>query len=121
MRAAWHLHHFDSWKDLGSNFRGEPLPGVVTQRRMVAVGQHAVNNAPLIKGRPEGLGHVGKVLSHLLGVNARHELVVLDLDRRDRVLVEQLSEHDQSILEEGFALRRRKVRGPGGGGSAREP
>ena len=88
---------------------------------MVAVRQHAVHDRPLFKRRPEGLRHVRKILPHRLGVDARHEPVVLDLDRRDRVLVEQLSEHHQSILEECVALRRRQVRGPRGGDGAREP
>ena len=88
---------------------------------MVAVRQHAVDHAPLFKRRAEGLGHVRKILPHLLGMDAAHEAVVLDLDGRDRGLVEQLSEHDQSVLEEGVALRRRQVsRGPRDGG-AREP
>ena len=87
---------------------------------MVAVGKHTINNRPFFKRSPEGLGHIRKILPHLLGVDAAHELVVLDLDRRDRGLVEQLSEHDQSVLEEGVALRRRQVRGPRDGG-AREP
>ena len=104
---AWHLDHVDAWKDFGR----EPLPRVVSQRWMVAVRQHAINHAPLIEGRAEGLGHVGEILPHLLGVDARHEPVVLDLDGRDRGLVEQLSEHDQPVLEEGVALRRRQVRG----------
>ena len=120
LRAAWHLDHLDAWKDLGSNFRGEPLPRIVSQRRMVAVGQHAIYDAPLVKRRPEGLGHVRKILPHLLGVDAAHEPVVLDLDRRDVRLVEQLAEHHQPVLEEGVALRRRQVRGPRGDG-AREP
>jgi hypothetical protein len=87
---------------------------------MVAVGQHTINNAPLIEGRAEGLGHVGEVFSHNVRVDARHEPVVLDLDRRDRGLVEHRTEHDQPVLEEGVALRRRQVRGPRDGG-AREP
>ena len=87
---------------------------------MVAVGQHTINNAPLIEGRAEGLGHVGEVFSHNVRVDARHEAVVLDLDGRDIGLVEQLSEHDEPVLEEGVALRRRQVRRACGDG-AREP
>ena len=110
MRAALHLDHVDAWKDLRRNFSSKPLPRVVSQRRMVAVRQHAVHDAPLIKRRAEGLGHVREVLPHLLGVDAAHEPVVLDLDGRDRGLVEQLAEHDEPVLEEGVALRRRQVR-----------
>ena len=54
-------------------------------------------------------------------MDAAHEHVVLDLDGRDRVLVEQLSEHDEPVLEKGVALRRRKVRSACYGGDAREP
>ena len=105
-----HLDHVDAWKDLRRDFGGKPLPRVVSQRWMVAVREHAVDDAPLIKRRPEGLGHVGEVLAHLLGTDARHEAVVFHLDLRDRGLVEQLAEHDEPVLEEGVALRRRQVR-----------
>ena len=78
---------------------------------MVAVGKHPVDYGPILEGRPEGLGHVRKILPHLLGVDAAHEPVVLDLDGRDIGLVEHRTEHDQPVLEEGVALRRRQVRG----------
>ena len=121
MRAAWNLDHLDAWKDLGSNFRSKPLPRVVAQRWMVAVRQHAVDYAPLVKRRAEGLGHIRKVFFHNLRVDAAHEPVVFHLDRRDRGLVEHRTEHHQPVLEESVALRRRQVRGPRGGGGAREP
>ena len=105
------LRHFYAWKHLGSNFGSKPLPRVVSQGRMVAVGQHPVHDAPLIERSPKRFRHVGEILAHLLGTDARHEAVVLDLDGRDRGLVEKLSEHHQSILEEGVALHRRQVRG----------
>ena len=115
------LHHLDAGEHLGGNLRGEPLPRVVSQRRMVAVGKHAVHDRPLIERSPEGLGHVRKILLHLLGVNTAHEPVILDLDRRDVRLVEHLAEHDEPVLEERVALRRRQVRGPCGGDGTREP